>query len=292
MLPDGTKSKRNLLVFLIPLIVCISSLSVFAVFLRLRWMDDDRKRTGGYCEISNGKLFVEPINTMSNFSFIIIGLIIAWQMMIGTFKENSNNLTRSDFMSIFFSSLIICLGPASMAMHAFYTSWGTTLDVLSMFLVCAFLVGYSIQRFFKLNVIYFICIYVVVIIICEWVSRWQIKLPIIEYATNLIFACFIILAVIFECLIVFVRRTGLEKKWGIASIVTLLIAFLIWNFSKTGDRFCYPESFIQGHALWHSLDALSIYFLFRYYVSERDCDNQYHLMEQTHSDVDEEMIVS
>jgi hypothetical protein len=128
------------------------------------------------------------------------------------------------------------------------------------------------------------CIFVLTIIICEWVSRWSIKLPIIEYTTNFICACFIRLTFIFELLIVFVRRVDIVKKWGIASILALLIAFLIWNFLKTGDRFCYPKSFIQGHALWHSLDALSLYFLFRYYVSEHYYENQYDLVEQIHSD--------
>ena len=49
-----------------------------------------------------------------------------------------------------------------------------------------------------------------------------------------------------------------------------VIAAVIWHFSKTGNILCYEYSLIQGHAVWHILDALALYFLFRYYVSEKE----------------------
>jgi hypothetical protein len=88
-------------------------------------------------------MFKEPINTWSSLRFPTIGLIIAWQMMWDSFKDNIIVLTRSDFMSIFGPSLVIWFGPASMAMHASNTKLGVQLDHLSEYLGCAFLVAYS-----------------------------------------------------------------------------------------------------------------------------------------------------
>ena len=52
------------------------------------------------------------------------------------------------------------------------------------------------------------------------------------------------------------------------SSLSIILAFVIWNVSLTGCPLCDPYSVIQGHAVWHLLCAVSLYCLFRYYVSE------------------------
>ena len=262
-------SKPNTLVFIIPLIICVCTMSVFGIYVQLQWHHHIQKITGVFCEVARSEtIFVEPINTISNVGFIIVGLTISWQMMYRTFQKNINILTKSDVMSIIFSSLIVCIGPGSMAMHAFYTSWAVKLDITSMYFICAFLVAYSAQRLFHLSAKYFICIYLLVTFTCEWISRCQFIIPIFEYTTNLIIFCFIMLFIVLEAMVVTIQRPVIEIKWAIRSSITAASAFLIWNLSKTGGLWCYPTSVIQGHALWHLLIALALYFLFRYYVSE------------------------
>jgi hypothetical protein len=48
----------------------------------------------------------------------------------------------------------------------------------------------------------------------------------------------------------------------------MLVASVIWNASQHG--LCDPHSLLQGHAAWHLLCAVSAYFLFRFYASERE----------------------
>lgn len=264
------KSTKNLFLFLIPLIVCICTMSLFIIYLGVYWANNPKRNTGYYCEISTAGWFIEPINTWSNLGFIIVGLIVAWQLMWGTFKENVNVLTRSRFMSIFFASLIICLGPCSMFMHATYTQLGVELDVLSEYLICAFLVAYSTQRFFYMGRRYFVGIFLLIVVVCELASRCYVQIPVIDSPTNLLVGLFILICLITELLIVFVRRSKITKRWGIASVLAFVSAFLIWNFSKNGGRLCYPQSWFQGHALWHVLCAVALYFLFQYYISENN----------------------
>lgn len=269
------QSEKNIALFIIPLVVAICSTLLLIIYLQIYWATHSERKTGGFCEVSTGSLLVEPINTWSNVSFIGIGLIIAWHMMSGSFKDNVNNFTRSHFMSIFFSSLVVCLGPAAMVMHAIYTAEGIELDLLSEYLICAYLVSYSIQRFFHLHTRYFVGMFLLIVLICELVSRWRISIPIVDAPTNLLVAIFLTLSIIMELLIVFVRRSHIEKWWGITSLMTLLIAFVIWNFSKKGNVLCDPYSWFQGHAVWHALDALALYFLFRYYISENNIDRSH-----------------
>jgi hypothetical protein len=43
---------------------------------------------------------------------------------------------------------------------------------------------------------------------------------------------------------------------------------VIWNISQTGTSLCDPYSPLQGHAIWHILDAVAAFCLFMYYASE------------------------
>ena len=85
-----------------------------------------------------------------------------------------------------------------------------------------------------------------------------------------IFGIFIVFATLLEYLVIFKKQTIFIKKWMLLSTITFVIAAVIWHFSKTGNILCYEYSLIQGHAVWHILDALALYFLFRYYVSEKE----------------------
>jgi hypothetical protein len=49
----------------------------------------------------------------------------------------------------------------------------------------------------------------------------------------------------------------------------LLVAFVVWSLGKDGGPLCDPQSLLQPHAVWHLLDALAAWLLFRYYASSR-----------------------
>jgi dihydroceramidase len=47
----------------------------------------------------------------------------------------------------------------------------------------------------------------------------------------------------------------------------LTVAYVIWILDNT-RLVCFENSLLQGHAIWHILGAVSVFFLHRYYVSE------------------------
>jgi len=193
---------------------------------------------------------------------------MAWQIAQGTFGQNKNRFTQSFFTAVFFSSLVIFLGPGSMAMHATETQIGGELDMLSMYLVASFAASYSLQRFYQWKNSTFTISFVLMVIICEVVGLYHEPLPIIDYAGNAIFAFFLTVTCVFEMLNAHYRNISLEKKYGYYSLGFLLLAFFIWNIWKDTSPLCDPGSLIQGHAMWHLLDAVAAYFLFRFYASE------------------------
>ena len=88
-------------------------------------------------------------------------------------------------------------------------------------------------------------------------------------AGNAVFALLLLAGLVMEIVLRTRGSNRLDLRWGFASVATLLVAFAIWNTGKDGGPLCDPHSLLQPHAVWHLLDALAAWLLFRYYVSER-----------------------
>jgi len=259
--------KKRGIVFNTTLAVAILLLVLFFLVLMNGWLGEWDHTGDDFCEASRPGLIKQPSNTWSNFGFVFAGLTIAWQLSWGKF-QCSNIFTRSNFTAVFFSSLAVFLGPASMAMHATETRLGGFFDMLSMYLVAGFASAYAMQRFFNWRAVHFTIIFAGIVILCVTVKDQPYRMPLIEHFGSFIFAIFVALTILFEALNSFVRKFDHQVKWGFLSIASLMLAFLIWNLERKVDMFCNPYSIIQGHAIWHLLDALAVYFLFRFYVSE------------------------
>jgi hypothetical protein len=253
------------LVFYIPLFTAILTLTLLALAVFNGWLGQGAHVGAGFGEASCPGLIKQPINTYSNFGFVVAGLLIGWCLMRGTYNHNINPLTQSTFYPAFFASLVVCLGPGSMAMHATETHLGGRLDMLSMYLVAAFLTAYAMQRFFRLGWIPFSILFAVVLVTCTYVQDLPYSMPLVGYCGNFIFGVFITVGTVFEALNSFVRKRNHDWKWGGLSLGFLLLAFLIWNFS---GHHAPSNSLVQEHGIWHLLCAVSTFCLFRYYVSE------------------------
>lgn len=254
-------------IFLFPLFTALITLSLLFIAIVNGWFGEAAGVGSVFCEADRSGLIKQPVNTWSNLGFIFCGLYIGWILSRGKYNHNNNNLTRRVFYAAFFSSLVVYLGPGSMAMHATTTAVGGFLDMLSMYLIAAFLTAYSSERFFNLSPLHFTFIFIGILTFCIWANFQDVDF-IFRFFGNTVFAFFISLTILFEALNIFIRKMKHETVWAFLSLVTLLLAFLIWNLWQNNTSLCDPHSLIQGHGIWHLLNALSLYFLFRYYVSE------------------------
>ena len=121
--------------------------------------------------------------------------------------------------------------------------------------------------FFKLSPIYFVGIFVVLLTFCIWADGQPYHI-IMDFFGDTVFMFLIIITIVLEALNSFIRKMQHKKLWAIAAALSLGAAFAIWSVSLTDGCFCDPHSLIQGHAIWHILDALAAFCLFMFYASE------------------------
>jgi hypothetical protein len=262
-------SKKRPYIFTIAFCFALFVTALFFTALCNHWFGPSTNLDIPFCEAARPGLIKEPANTFSNFGFIISGLSIAWLLSVGRFSANLNSFTRYKFYAVFYPCLVIFLGPGSMAMHATKTHIGGFFDMLSMYLIASFVISYAMQRFFKLKWWGFTLIFLIALSTCIWANFTHCTI-VFRFFGNTAFAFFISIGILFEILNVFVKKLKHENRWAYYALGSLLVSFAVWNISQTGDSLCNPDSLIQGHAIWHLGDALSTFFLFRYYVSENE----------------------
>jgi len=261
--PAGNKA-----VLAIPILLVIISHALVFLGLYFSWFGVADGTGGEFCELAHQGLVKQPSNSFSNFAFAIAGLVAAYQVYKGKFKNNNNPLTRTLFFPIILSSLMILLSPGSMAMHASETTVGGYFDMLSMYLIAAIIFSYAALRFFKLSPLLYTILFVLILVICHifHFSTWQP--PIVGFAGSFIFGVFCILGVLLEILHKIKNKVKSEVYWVVIASVVFLIAFAIWQIGYDTHPWCIPEAIVQAHAIWHILDAVAIYCFFRLYISE------------------------
>ena len=82
-----------------------------------------------WCERVSGGIFREPINTLSNLGFMVVGLYILYQL---TNETSFNEFSGLNKITILYGITVVYLGPGSMMMHGTNTEWGGWADNLSM----------------------------------------------------------------------------------------------------------------------------------------------------------------
>ena len=123
-----------------------------------------------WCERVSDGWFREPVNTLSNFGFVIIGLIIF--LIISNEDTSKDNLFFGvTGITLIYATAAVYLGPGSMLMHATNTEWGGWADNLSMVMYIVIPWLYNISLMAKWSIKKFAITYFV-IIISYAVLRW------------------------------------------------------------------------------------------------------------------------
>lgn len=224
-----------------------------------------------FAELDTGGLFRQKANGISNFAFVIFGLLIAWEAGTRRYKAVShpeNRMLRSDYYAGIYALAMVILGFGSLAMHGSLTSFGGFLDVSSMFIWVAYCVAYPFARIARLGPVFFLVTYVALSTVLVVLLR-QGMLPGSET-----FGGLITLSVVWECAYRFLNRDRVrfENKWVFFTALSFFTAFGIWNLSLDNRPFYNPNTIFQGHALWHILCAVAAWTIYKYYCSERSVE--------------------
>ena len=211
-----------------------------------------------FCELPrSGSLIVQPANSWSSLGFTYAGFLMilnargrGWASAFPPVAAQVYGLTA------------IFVGLGSVLLHATLTLWGQFFDVVGMYLVSAFMVVAALAKWQRLpnraSVIFYLALCTVLIGVLfgfPEVRRW-------------LFAVVLVAAIILEMGFARPLRRGIKVRLYLYGIATNAVAFTIWNLDQNG-QLCAPESLFQGHAVWHLLGAVALWFSYLYYRSER-----------------------
>jgi hypothetical protein len=231
-------------------------------------------RGANFCEAARDGWVKQPANSFSNLGFVVAGLLVGWRA--GRVDQLGDVLPKHAPLATAYACVVVFLGPASAAMHATQSEHGGDLDLLSMYLVAAFAAAYAVMRWLRQGRVFFAQVFLLCVAACEIVGLYDGQVPVVDFAGNVAFAALLLTAVIVEVRL-WLRagrapeaETRTDLRWGAASLGAILVAFTIWNVTKS--LWCDPHSLVQGHAAWHLLDAASAYLLFRLWASERSVE--------------------
>lgn len=201
-----------------------------------------------WCEEQLCSWIREPANTFSNSAYIIVGILI----LMNARKLNYPHLKMLGWFSIL-------LGFMSGFYHATSSFFGEVLDYSSMFLISAYVLVANLSRLFTWNpkkmAIYAFSLFTVSVV------------GLVQFRTvgAVFFFIQITSAVIIEVLLRKRANPKPDQKNMFISLGLLLSAWLIWTLD-TKRIVCDPENhLINGHAIWHVMTAVSIYYLFKFY---------------------------
>jgi len=123
-----------------------------------------------WCERLSDGLFREPVNTLSNIGFMVVGLYIFW-VLCNDKKNSINPFIGINKISILYASVVIYLGPGSMLMHGTNTEWGEWADNLSMIMYIILPWLFNIYSMSKWSINQFLNTYISIVVIYS-IWRW------------------------------------------------------------------------------------------------------------------------
>ncbi|MBD3782634.1 MAG: ceramidase domain-containing protein [Micrococcales bacterium] len=265
--PDG----RTVRPVVVTALTAVLSLALVLAAARWGWLGPDVGRGDGFCEAARPGWVRQPANNWSNLGFVVLGLAVA----VHATRPLRLGLTLGAHPSLAtaYAVLVVLLGPGSMAMHATQSDVGGHLDLLSMFLLSGFALGYAAMRVTRRGPPVLWLVFAVAVALGMAAHFRGGHVPLLGHGGNAAFAAELLGAVALEAVLVVRGRRGAGPRQalrlGLASVGVLGLAFAIWTTGMTGHAWCRPNSLLQQHAAWHVLDAVAAYLLFRYYAGER-----------------------
>lgn len=202
-----------------------------------------------WCEAQLCSVVVEPANTWSNLAYVFAGLALLW---IGA--------RRDDRTLRIFGAAEIVVGVTSFAFHMSYTGVLQVFDFFGMYVFTNLLLTLNLVRLGALARGRF------------WIVYGTSVLVLTALTVALRFTAFPIQGIVFVSILTIVAteylqrpRAGLDRRLFLAALATLTVAAGFSAADVTGV-FCDPEDhFVQGHAIWHVLGAVSLVFAALFY---------------------------
>jgi len=197
---------------------------------------------------------MQPANTWSSLAFVVIAIIVIIRW------TRARHIASQPVYPVLLALTLLVVGLGSAFFHATLSFRGQFIDVLGMYLIATFALLYGIDRLSGLGNKRLIGAYLATNSILAAVLYW---VPLLRRA---IFGFLMVAVIAVEAAIA--RRGQHRSATRLQIAIALLgIGFALWIFDYT-RILCQPESWMQGHAMWHVLGALAAWYLYLYYQDQ------------------------
>jgi len=168
---------------------------------------------------------------------------------------------RADLLIVGGSAVF--LGIASGLFHASGTFFFEFFDLTGMFLISAMMVTLNARRWLGLGTVAVFSLFLsLTLSAMGMMVAWR-------WAGIPVFGTHLAMSLTIE-VIVHLRGDRVSYRSMVFMIASFAMAFGIWIGDVSGTL-CNPDNhFVTGHAVWHTLNALAIWFLYRFYVQFED----------------------
>ncbi len=201
-----------------------------------------------WCEATLCGWISEPANTWSNLAYLVLGLVIGWQ-----------NRRAAHFELRWLGPAMLLMGVFSLVYHASNNFLTQVFDFLGMYLLVFWMLAINLRRL-------------------GWVARDRQKAVFVAlcaaglllvhlmYLAELKFQ-FIIAAATLAIVLseAMARRLHPVPLGNFAVGLVLLCVAQAASLADVTRIYCEPGSWLQGHAAWHVLSAIALYFACRHY---------------------------
>ena len=213
-----------------------------------------------FCEAIRDQLVRQPANSVSGLAFVAVGLLVIMSRdrSASARGESASVNHGMQAYAILFGIAAILVGLGTVFYHASLTFLGQTADVFGMYLIATLILLYGLGRLIRLPYRVAVASYLVgnIVLLAGLIVYPELR----RYA----FAVLILGAIGLEITAIRRGEVLVQYRWFVAAVTVLAIGFCIWIADVT-RAVCAPNSWIQGHAIWHIAGAAATWLVFRYY---------------------------
>ena len=202
-----------------------------------------------YCEENLCSLITQPANTWSNLGFVFVGLYLTWKASV----HGPRALRLIGPIAIF-------VGVTSFAYHATFSFVGQVFDLGAMYCFSALLIVMNARRLGALQGKAGTLVFV------GLVAGTTALVVLLRVVGIPLFAIQLAVALGLERRARAASPTPIDYRWFRNALITFALAYGCWllDFFRV---VCDPHwHLMQGHALWHLLDACIFLWLYRFYA--------------------------
>lgn len=199
-----------------------------------------------FCEALTRGPLAQPANAISSLAFVAVGIFLF-------------RIARAGDVLLLFPISAVLVGIASFLYHASWTFFFQVFDVSSMFMLSCLLISFNVRRlgFIARSRLPFLYAALLILSIAGMIA---IRGKSGEY----LFGAEIAVVAALEGILAS-RRAGTDYADFLKAFGLFLAAYAIWLLDVHEIVCAANDHLLQGHAVWHVLNAFCFYFLYRFY---------------------------